>query len=165
MGAKDLLRRRLVYVDMSPDNGNDADVDIRDESQSGWLKLTKSRTSPQLVDALLASPPGREFNKTELGNQADVSRESVRDHIETLLMFGIVEEVPDSEPTRYRLNDRGKVTRELFELNSALNAVGGGADPNIEIESEDEEREEVIQFDQPDDGPDLGAQLREKLSS
>lgn len=149
---------------MSPNSGDNAEPDLRDESPSGWLELTRSRTSPYIVDALLASPPGREFNKTELGDQAGVSRESVREHIDTLLKFGIVEEVPDSDPTRYRLNDRGKVTVELFELNSALNAVGSGADRDIDIEEEEPEAP-PIQFDMPDDEFDLSDQVREEIET
>lgn len=97
---------------------------LRRENPSAWLQLTDNQTLPLIVDALLDSPPGREFNKTELGEHAGVSRESVRKYIDTLLEFAIVEEVAETTPQRYRLNDEGKATRALFELQSALNAEG-----------------------------------------
>ncbi|WP_135827208.1 response regulator [Halorussus ruber] len=97
---------------------------LRREDPSAWLELTDNQTLPLIIDALLDSPPGREFNKKELGDHAGVSRESVRKYVDTLLRFNIVEEVAGTNPRRYRLNDAGKVTRVLFELQSALNAEG-----------------------------------------
>jgi len=97
---------------------------LRRENPSAWLQLTDNQTLPLIVDALLDSPPGREFNKKELGEHAGVSRESVRKYIDTLLEFAIVEEVAETTPQRYRLNDDGKATQALFELQSALNAEG-----------------------------------------
>jgi len=100
---------------------------LRRRNPSAWLELTDNQTLPLVIDALLDSPPGREFNKKELGDHAGVSRESVRTYVDTLLKFNVVEEVPDTNPRRYRLNDEGKVTRALFELQSALNAEGAAA--------------------------------------
>jgi len=110
--------------------GDSSDSDRRNATQSrrenpsAWLELTDNQTLPLVVDALLDSPPGREFNKKELGDHAGVSRESVRKYVDTLLKFNVVEEVADTNPQRYRLNDDGKATRALFELQSALNAEG-----------------------------------------
>lgn len=110
----------------------------RRANPSSWLELTDNQTLPLVVDALLDSPPGKEYNKTELANFAGVSRESVREHIETLLKFGIVEEVDDTTPTRYRLNDHGKATVSLFELNSALNSVASGEKENVELKQSEQ---------------------------
>lgn len=113
---------------MTPANDSESDrtdvKQVRRENPSAWLELTDNQTLPLVVDALLDSPPGREFNKKELGDHAGVSRESVRKYVDTLLKFNIVEEVADTNPRRYRLNDEGKATRALFELQSALNAEG-----------------------------------------
>lgn len=115
-------------VTVTPADNSESDQrnakQLRRENPSAWLKLTDNQTLPLVIDALLDSPPGREFNKKELGTHAGVSRESVRKYIDTLLEFNIVEEVADTEPQRYRLNDEGKATRTLFELQSALNAEG-----------------------------------------
>lgn len=110
---------------VDPNSGHNQEGGRRTEP-SPWLELTGNQTLPKVVDALLDAPPGKEFNKKELGDFAGVSRESIRAYIDVLVGFGIMEEVPDSSPTRYRLNDRGKVTVELFELNSALNSVASG---------------------------------------
>ena len=116
---------------MSPTNDSASDSadmkQLRRRNPSAWLELTDNQTLPLVIDALLDSPPGREFNKKELGDHAGVSRESVRTYVDTLLKFNVVEEVPDTNPRRYRLNDEGKVTRALFELQSALNAEGAAA--------------------------------------
>lgn len=112
----------------------------RRRNPSAWLELTDNQTLPLVIDALLDSPPGREFNKKELGDHAGVSRESVRKYVDTLLKFNIVTEVPGTNPRRYRLNDEGKATRALFELQSALNAEGATEErerPNNVMEGEE----------------------------
>ena len=112
------------------------------ENPSAWMELVDNQTLPLVIDALLESPPNREFNKTELGKHAGVSRESIRKHLDILLKFGIMEEVPDTSPTCYRLNDKGIVTKELFELKSALNQAGTSENKNISQEEIDEAEQE-----------------------
>lgn len=94
----------------------------RREHPSGWLQLTKSESIPFLIDALLDSRPEREFNKSELARMSGVSRQSVSDHLPTLLELGILKKVGESNK-RYKINDKGPVARELYRLNSAINAV------------------------------------------
>lgn len=98
------------------------------EHSTGWLELTKHDSVPIIIDALLCLPPRREFNKTELADHAGVSRQSVTNHIDLLLALDVLEEVPDTSPTRYRM-PKSAVVQELFELNSALNAAGIENDP------------------------------------
>ena len=95
---------------------------------TGFLLLTKHDSVPIIIDALLCSPPRREFNKTELADHAGVSRQSVTNHIDLLLALDVLEEVPNSSPTRYRM-PRSAVVEELFELNSARNAAGMENEP------------------------------------
>jgi len=92
------------------------------EHPSGFLALTKHESVPILIDALLDLPPGREMNKTEFADHAGVTRQTVSTHVDLLLELDVVEEVPNTSPQRYRLADTD-VVQELFELNSALNAV------------------------------------------
>lgn len=89
---------------------------------SGWLYLTQHDSVPILLDALLDLPPEREFNKTEFADHAGVTRQTVGNYADLLLELDLIEEVPDTSPTRYRVAD-STVVAELFELNSALNAV------------------------------------------
>jgi DNA-binding transcriptional ArsR family regulator len=98
-------------------------AEMRLENPSGWLLLTKHDSVPIIIDALLCLPPRRELNKTELAEHAGVSRQSVTNHIDLLLALDVLEEVPDTSPTRYRM-PKSAVVKELFELNSALNAAG-----------------------------------------
>lgn len=115
--------------DTEPD---DSDMkEVRRRNPSGWLELTDGEGLPFLIDALLDAPPGREFNKTELGDRAGFTRETVRSYIDRLVELGIVKEVPDTSPQRYRLNEDGRVTQEVFDLNSAVNAVRAGQDQDI----------------------------------
>lgn len=99
---------------------------------SGWIRLTRYETVRLLVDALLEAPPEYQFNKSELERRAGVSTEAIRKHLPTLIEMGVVEEVEGSGWTEYRLNDDGKVTKELFELNSAVNSVLGGEPKNVQ---------------------------------
>jgi predicted AAA+ superfamily ATPase len=96
--------------------------DARLAHPSGWLHLTQHDSVPILIDALLDLPPGREFNKTEFAEHAGVTRQTVGNYIGLLIETNIVEQVPDTSPTRYRMT-QSDVVRELFELNSALNTV------------------------------------------
>lgn len=103
------------------------DLDTKEarlQHPSGWLYLTQHDSVPILVDALLDLPPGREFNKTEFADHAGVTRQTVGNYIGLLLELDVVEEVPNTSPTRYRMAN-SDVVDELFELNSALNAVQG----------------------------------------
>ena len=96
---------------------------LRLENPTGWLYLTKHDSIPVIIDSLLGLPPRSEFNKTELAEHSGVSRQSVSKHIDRLLKLDVLEEVPDTSPTRYRM-PQSAVVKELFELNSALNAAG-----------------------------------------
>ncbi|WP_336021822.1 hypothetical protein [Halobellus salinisoli] len=133
----------------STENGPDMKK-VRRENPSSWLELTDNQTLPLIIDSLLDSPPGREFNKQELGRHAGVSRESVRKYIETLLKFGIIKEVPQTKPQRYTLNDKGKATIELFELKSALNAAATSENKDFEQEATEDTG---MELDFPADEP------------
>lgn len=95
---------------------------VRLAHPSGWLELARPESRSIIVDALLDLPPHREFNKTELAEHAGVSRQSVWNHVDALLDLDVLEPVPDTSPQRYRLAE-SEVVRELFEVNSALNAA------------------------------------------
>lgn len=106
--------------------------ELRYEHPSGWLYFMKDSSEGLhlIIDALL-SASDREFTKSELAETAGVSRHTVRAHLDTLLEHGIVQSVADGK--RYRLNLDSPVTREIHELNSAINAVGAG---HVTIESD-----------------------------
>lgn len=97
--------------------------ELRYEHPSGWLYLMKdSSEGLHLIIDTLLSASGREFTKSELADAAGVSRHTVRAHLGTLLEHGIVQAVANGE--RYQLYLNSPVTQEIFELNSAINAVG-----------------------------------------
>ncbi|WP_423997368.1 winged helix-turn-helix domain-containing protein [Halorubrum trapanicum] len=102
------------------------------EQPSGWIKLTRYETVRLVVDALLEAPPEYRFNKSEIARRAGVSTEAIRDHLDTLVDLGVIEEMDGSEWPEYQLNDEGKVTQELFELNSAVNSVLAGEPKNVQ---------------------------------
>lgn len=101
---------------------------VREEYPSGWLALTKNESIAYIVDALLDLPPYREFNQKELAEFAGVSRKSVNRHIDLLESVGIVEPVPNTNPTRYRFDPENEVSKALIQLDGALNAAGPYAD-------------------------------------
>jgi hypothetical protein len=90
---------------------------------SGLLYLLQHEAVPILLDAILDLPPGREFNKSEFADHAGVTRQTVGNYIDLLLEVGVVEEVPNTNPQRYRVAE-SDVVRELFEFNGAINAAG-----------------------------------------
>lgn len=115
--------------------GDEMDFDVkrhRLENPSGWMRLVRYETVRYLIDALLESPPEMPLNKSELSRRTGISRNSIKKHIELLVNLGVVEEIDDSGWAEYKLNDDGRVTIELFELNSAVNAVLSGQSKNIE---------------------------------
>lgn len=97
--------------------------EARLENPTGVLHLFGHESVPILLDALLTLPPGREFNKTEFAEHAGVTRQTVSNYIDLLVETEVVEEVPGTSPRRYQVAN-SEVVQELFELNSALNAVG-----------------------------------------
>ena len=97
--------------------------EARLENPTGVLHLFQYKSVPILIDAILTLPPGREFNKTEFADHAGVTRQTVSNCIDFLLETEIVEEVPNTSPRRYRVA-KSEAVKELFELNSALNAAG-----------------------------------------
>lgn len=104
------------------------------ENPSAWIKLTRYETVRLLVDALLEAPPGHQFNKSELKRRTGLSLEAIREHLPLLVELGVVNEVNTKHWAEYELNDSGKVTRELLELNSALNSVLSGESKNVKKE-------------------------------
>ncbi|MCH7661667.1 MAG: hypothetical protein IH933_14165, partial [Euryarchaeota archaeon] len=90
---------------------------------SGLLYLTQHESIPLLIDALLDWPTTREFTIQEFANHSGLVRQTVSKHLDVLLELELIEEIPDTYPQRYRITD-SDVTRELFELNSAINAIG-----------------------------------------
>lgn len=110
--------------------------EVRHTSPSVWMALTGNETIPLVIDALLDAPPGKEFNKTELAEYAGTTHQSIQNHIDNLLDFQIVEEVPDTNPTRYRLDTDSPVVKELFKLTANLDQVAR-ADEKLEATRED----------------------------
>lgn len=106
--------------------------EARRRNPSGWMELTRNPSVTYMIDALIETPPDREFSKSELQRRSGVSRESIRKHFEVLSDLEIVEEVPRTD--RFRLNIEGVVTQELLELNSAVNHVRSRGETRPAIE-------------------------------
>jgi len=110
--------------------------EIRHNSPSVWMEITGNETIPIVIDALLDAPPGKEFNKTELAEYAGTTHQSIQNHIDNLTRFQIVEPVPETQPTRYRLDTDSPVIKQLFKLNANLDKVAT-ANERLEAERED----------------------------
>ena len=118
------------------DPGHTGDFDMKksriEEHPSGWMKLTRYETVRLIVDALLEASPDHKFNKSELERRTGASREAIREHLPLLVELGVVEEINDGNWAEYKLNEDGKVTRELHRLSSALNSVLSGETKNVQ---------------------------------
>lgn len=97
---------------------------------SGILYLLGQESVPIILDALLDLPPGREFNKTEFADHAGLTRQTVATHLDRLLETDVVEPVPETSPQRYRVTE-SPVVQELYEFNSAINAVRPDRDEDL----------------------------------
>ncbi|WP_424004851.1 winged helix-turn-helix domain-containing protein (plasmid) [Haloarcula salina] len=89
--------------------------------RSGWQTIAGTESVVKMVDALLSLPPKREFNQSELAEFADISRKSVHTHLPRLKDIGIITEVPESTPTRYRFDTDSEVAKQLIKLDGAVN--------------------------------------------
>lgn len=107
-------------------------VDSIDESTpdhpTGWEVVARNGSVVSLIDALLSMPAHREFNKTELAEFAGVSRKSVHNHFDLLQQLGLVTEVDNTSPQRYRFHADSDVAEALIRLDGAVNNAGPYAD-------------------------------------
>lgn len=97
---------------------------VRNTHPSGLMALMKNESIAYILDALLDAPPHREYNQSELARQAGVSRQTVNRHLELLVGLGIMDEVDETSPTRYRFNPDSDVSTQLIKLEGAVNAAG-----------------------------------------
>lgn len=95
-----------------------------DAVETGWTVITRNDSVVEIIDTLLDLPPHREFNKTELADVGSVSRKSVHNHIGLLIALGILDEVPDTSPQRYRFDPESEVASALVALDGAVNNAG-----------------------------------------
>ena len=93
---------------------------LRDEYPSGWRVLTQHSSVGYMIDALMDAPDYH-FSKSELAEQAGVSRQSVHTHLPLLRRLDIVQVVDDS-PETYTLNSGDEMVQELHRLNGLVNA-------------------------------------------
>lgn len=99
---------------------------------SAWMTLTRYESVRLMIDALLEAPPDYQFNKTDLRRRTGLSREAIREHLPLLVELGVIQEVDSESWPEYKLRTGGKVTKELFALNSALNSVLSGGAKTVE---------------------------------
>lgn len=105
-----------------------SEADETGDDLTGWAILARNDSVVEIIDTLLDMPARREFNKSELAELAGVSRKSVHTHIDLLVRVGIVTEVPDTTPTRYRFDPESDVAQHLMRLDGAVNAAGPYSD-------------------------------------
>lgn len=88
-----------------------------EDVRSGWRSVTGKPSVSKLIDALLDLPSHREFNKSELAELADVSRNSVGAHADLLVELGLIQQVDHAN--RYRVNPDSEVFRLATQLDAA----------------------------------------------
>lgn len=100
---------------------------IDEKYNTGWRVLTGNQSVVKMIDAVMYYPPHREFTKTELAERADVSRQSVHNHIDLLRHIDVLKPVPDTSPQRYRFNAESDVSEAIIRLEGAMNRKGPNA--------------------------------------
>lgn len=95
--------------------------ELRDEYPSGWQILIQNESVGYLLDALMDALPGTEFTKSELANEAGVSRQSLYTHLDLLLALGVLEPVETSSPQRYRVDAESELLNLLHQVNGTVN--------------------------------------------
>lgn len=103
----------------------------RKDHPTGWMHLTRYPTTRFIIDTVLESGPSHEFNKSELSRRTGMTRDSIREHLPKLIELGVIEEIDDGGWAEYQLNEQGRVTQALFNLNNAVNAVLAGQSKNM----------------------------------
>lgn len=95
--------------------------ELRDEYPSGWRVLVQNESVGYLLDALMDALPGTEFTKSELADEAGVSRQSLYTHLDLLLALGVLEPLPDTSPQRYRADTESELLDLLHQVNGTVN--------------------------------------------
>lgn len=86
------------------------------DEESGFDHLTRLEAVRLLVDALLATDPGRSFTQEELHELTGVSRKAVWIHVEKLVALSVLEESGDE----YVLDPQSPVYRWTQTLDAAV---------------------------------------------
>lgn len=157
--------------DVDPEEIPDVDLEevdmksFRESNPTGLFKLFDSNSMKYIIDALLDSSPEREFNKSELARHAGISRETIRGLIPTLMEFRLIQQVPDTNPQRYRIHDTGPAMCAIRALNSTLNAIRAG-DEQIPREADEVTRLlEDKRTDRPSEFQAKSRQLTNQVSA
>lgn len=95
--------------------------ELRDEYPSGWRILIQNESVGYMLDALMDALPDTEFTKSELANEAGVSRQSLYTHLDLLLALGVLEPVENSSPQRYRVAAESELLDLLHQVNGTVN--------------------------------------------
>jgi DNA-binding transcriptional ArsR family regulator len=94
-------------------------AELRDENPSGWLYLAGNESTQQIIDALLDAGI-REFNKSELGDYAGLTRQTVANHIDKLVKLDVVEEIDRKKNNRYKFKPESQISQLIIEMNGAV---------------------------------------------
>lgn len=95
--------------------------ELRTEYPSGWRILVQHQSVGAILDALMDALPREEFTKTEIANDAGVSRQSLYTHLDLLLALEVLHPVSNSSPQRYRVNTDSKLLTLLHQVNGVVN--------------------------------------------
>lgn len=125
IGPKEVLLQPIISMSSqkpSTDADENLSMDVlRDEYPSGWRILVQNESVGYILDALMDALPGTEFTKTELANDAGVSRQSLYTHLDLLLALDVLEPVEASSPQRYRVNADSELLELLHQVNGVVN--------------------------------------------
>lgn len=93
--------------------------ELRDETPSGWLELTRNEYAPYLIETLLESPPGHSGKIDNLERRSGVPQSELDELLDLLVALDII----SVDGQTYSVNDDSPILMELHHLNSAINAT------------------------------------------
>lgn len=96
-------------------------TELRDDYPSGWRILVWNDSVGYILDGLMDALPSTEFTKSELANEAGMSRQSLYTHLDLLLALDVLEPVEDSSPERFRVTDESALLALLHRVNGTVN--------------------------------------------
>jgi hypothetical protein len=120
-----LVERTHSEIEVTTDS-HTMSTEIKNEEQhtkwdgtTGWEALAGKPGVVKIINALLDLPAGSQFNKRELADIADVSRNTVGEYTDLLLEAGVIEEVEYAN-SRYQANTDSEVFELLYKLDATV---------------------------------------------
>jgi predicted AAA+ superfamily ATPase len=96
--------------------------DTVSDDPSGWEIAARNDSMYRIIDTLLEADQGYKFSKSELADEAGISRESLYQYLPTLVDCRVVRLVDSGGYDKVQFNPSSRVSRAIIELEAAIEA-------------------------------------------